>query len=107
SLQPTPGGSSPAWLSALVGWSVADMPTAIAMILLIAAIALGIDRTPLGVVLRGFGNNAPAMTLSGWSPIRYGIVRYFMAALFAGAAGLLLTALNTASDINSGNSYTL
>ena len=25
----------------------------------------------------------------------------------AGAAGLLLTALNTASDINSGNSYTL
>src|SRR5690606_27041177 len=107
SLQPTPGGSSTAWLSALVSWSIAGIPTAIVMILIIAAIAFGLDRTPRGVVLRGFGNNAAAMALSGWSPVRYGVVRYLMAALFAGAAGLLLTALNTASDINSGNSYTL
>ena len=107
SLQPTPGGSSPAWLTALVGWSVAGFPTAILMIVLIAAIAFTIDRTPLGVILRGFGNNPAAMSLSGWSPVRYGVVRYFVAALFAGTAGLLLTALNTASDINSGNSYTL
>jgi ribose transport system ATP-binding protein len=107
SLQPTPGGSSPAWLSALVNWSVGDFPKAIIMIAVIAAIAFGIDRTPLGVVLRGFGNNPSAMLLSGWSSVRYGVIRYFVAALFAGAAGLFLTAINTASDINSGNSYTL
>jgi ribose transport system ATP-binding protein len=107
SLQPTPGGSSPGWLSALVGWSVGGFPTAIIMIVAIAAVAFAVDRTPLGVVLRGFGNNPSAMRLSGWSPVRYGVVRYFVAALFAGAAGLLLTAINTASDINSGSSYTL
>jgi ribose transport system ATP-binding protein len=47
------------------------------------------------------------MIRSGWSPTRYALVRYLIAGLFAGAAGLSLTAINTASDINSGNSFTL
>lgn len=107
SIQPTPGGSAPAWLGAAVNWSVPGVPTPIVLLSAIAAIAYAIDRTPLGVVLRGFGNNAPAMALSGWSPLRYALIRYLLAALFAAAAGMLLTAINTASDINSGNSYTL
>jgi len=40
-------------------------------------------------------------------PTRYALVRYLIAGLFAAAAGLSLTAINTASDINSGNSFTL
>lgn len=107
SVQPTPGGSSPAWLSAAVNWSIPGVPTAIVLLAGIAAIAFSIDRTPLGVVLRGFGNNTSAMALSGWSPLRYALIRYFLAALFAASAGMMLTAINTASDINSGNSYTL
>lgn len=107
SIQPTPGGASPEWLTAMFRWSVPGIPSAIVMILAIAALVLAIDRTPLGVVLRGFGNNASAMVLSGWSPVRYAVIRYFIAALFAGTAGLALTAINTASDINSGSSYTL
>ncbi|WP_127145427.1 ATP-binding cassette domain-containing protein [Pelagibacterium montanilacus] len=107
SIQPTPGGSSPAWLSAMVNWSVGGIPTAIVMLVVIAIIAWAIDRTPLGVVLRGFGNNPGAMVMSGWHTVRYGVVRYLLAGLFASTAGMLLTALNTASDINSGNSYTL
>ena len=106
-LQPTPGGASPDWLSALFGWSLGFMPTSIIMIAAVALIVLVIDRLPLGVVLRGFGNNPAAMIRSGWSPTRYALVRYLIAGLFAGAAGLSLTAINTASDINSGNSFTL
>lgn len=107
SLQPTPGGAAPPWLGAVVNWSVPGIPTPIILLVAIAAVAHFIDRTPLGVVLRGFGNNSAAMALSGWSQLRYALVRYLLAALFAASAGLLLTAINTASDINSGNSYTL
>jgi len=106
-LQPTPGGASPDWLTALFGWSVGFLPTSIILIAAVALIVLVIDRLPLGVVLRGFGNNPTAMIRSGWSPTRYALVRYLIAGLFAGAAGLSLTAINTASDINSGNSFTL
>ncbi|MBZ9771716.1 ATP-binding cassette domain-containing protein [Mesorhizobium sp. CO1-1-8] len=106
-LQPTPGGASPEWLTALFGWSLGFMPTSIILIAAVALIVFVIDRLPLGVVLRGFGNNSAAMIRSGWSPTRYALVRYLIAGLFAGAAGLSLTAINTASDINSGNSFTL
>ncbi|WP_292298183.1 ABC transporter permease, partial [Mesorhizobium sp.] len=106
-LQPTPGGASPDWLSALFNWSLGVVPTSIILIAAVALIVLVIDRLPLGVVLRGFGNNPAAMIRSGWSPTRYALVRYLIAGLFAAAAGLSLTAINTASDINSGNSYTL
>jgi ribose transport system ATP-binding protein len=107
SMQPTPGGTSPDWLSALVGWSIGALPTSIILILGVAAIAIFIDRMPLGVTLRGFGANPAAMVKSGWKPARYALIRYVIAGLFAGVAGLSLTAINTASDINSGNSYTL
>lgn len=108
SVQPTPGGASPDWLTALVGWSVSSyVPTSILLIAIVGIIAFVIDRLPLGVVLRGLGNNPAAMIRSGWSPTRYAIVRYLIAGLFAAAAGLSLTAINSSSDSNSGNSYTL
>ncbi|MER8488095.1 ATP-binding cassette domain-containing protein [Mesorhizobium australicum] len=106
-LQPTPGGASPEWLSAMFSWSLGFLPTSIILIAAVALVVLLIDRLPLGVVLRGFGNNPTAMVRSGWSPTRYALVRYLVAGLFAAAAGLSLTAINTASDINSGNSFTL
>jgi ribose transport system ATP-binding protein len=107
SLQPTPGGASPPWLSALVNWSLGIVPTSVILIGIVALIALAIDRSPLGVVMRGFGNNPAAMIRSGWSETRYSLIRYFISGLFAAAAGLSLTAINTASDVNSGNSFTL
>jgi ribose transport system ATP-binding protein len=106
-LQPTPGGSSPEWLTAAFAWEIGGVPAALAMIAIAGAVALAIDRSPLGVVLRGFGNNAAAMKLGGWSPLRYAIIRYVIAGLFATAAGLSLTAINTASDINAGGPFTL
>ncbi|MFD2032903.1 hypothetical protein ACFSKM_26570 [Ancylobacter dichloromethanicus] len=83
------------------------MPATLVLIAVAGLAALAIDRSPLGVVLRGFGNNAPAMTLGGWSPLRYAVIRYMIAGLFAVAAGLSLTAINTASDINAGAPFTL
>jgi ribose transport system ATP-binding protein len=108
SIQPTPGGASPDWLSALTNWSIGSYaPTSIVLIGAVATVGALLDWSPLGVVLRGFGANSTAMIASGWPPIRWGIVRYLVAGLFSAAAGLSLTAINSSSDINSGNSYTL
>lgn len=107
SIQPTPGGASPAWLSALTGWSIPYAPTSIILIGAVAAVGALLDWAPLGVALRGFGANSAAMIASGWPALRYSVVRYLIAGLFSAAAGLSLTAINSSSDINSGNSYTL
>jgi ribose transport system ATP-binding protein len=106
-LQPTPGGSSPGWLTALFGWQLAGVPASLIMIAAAGLVALAIDRSPLGVTLRGFGNNANAMKLGGWSPLGYAVARYVIASLFAVTAGLALTAINTASDVNAGGPFTL
>jgi ribose transport system ATP-binding protein len=106
-LQPAPGGGSPEWLTAIFSVSFPLIPTSIVFILGACLVAWFINRTPVGVVLRAFGNNPQAMTRSGWSPIRYATIRYLLSGMFILAAGLSLTAINTASDINSGNSYTL
>lgn len=108
SIQPTPGGVSPDWLTALTSWSLATfLPTSIFLIAIVGLIAWVIDRLPLGVILRGLGNNPGAMIRSGWSPIRFAMVRYLIAGLFAAVGGLSLTAINSSSDSTSGNSYTL
>ena len=107
SVQPTPGGASPDWLSAAVDWSVLGLPTSVLMIAAISALAMTLNAMPVGVVLRGFGNNTAAMVNSGWQATRYAMIRYLIAGVFAAVAGLALTAINTASDINSGNAYTL
>ena len=107
SIQPTPGGSAAAWTQTLVRWRIPGIPTSILLICLCAAAAIWVNRTPLGVALRGFGNNARAMTQSGWSPVRCAILRYGIAGVFLAVAGIVLTAMNSASDINSGTSYTL
>jgi ribose transport system ATP-binding protein len=107
SIQPTPGGSVAEWTQTLIRWKIPGIPTSIVLISVFAGIAIAINRTPLGVALRGFGNNPQAMRLSGWSPVRYAVIRYAIAGTFAAMAGIILTAVNSASDINSGNSYTL
>ncbi len=106
-LQPTPGGSSPEWLTAAISWSIPGVPTSLIVLVLIAVIAFVLDRTPLGVALRAFGANPVAMSRAGWSAPKYATLRYSIAGAFGLLAGLSLTAINTASDYNSGGSYTL
>ena len=106
-LQPSPGGSSPEWLSALFGFSIPYVPTPLALILVAALAAFLIDNSALGTVLRGFGANASALTRAGWQPVRYAVYRYIVACLFIMMAGLYVTASNGASDINASSSFTL
>jgi ribose transport system ATP-binding protein len=107
SIQPTPGGAAAPWTQALLRWRIPGIPTSLVLICLFAAVAVLINRMPIGVALRGFGNNAQAMVQSGWSPLRAAVLRYAIAGGFLAVAGLALTAMNSASDINSGTSYTL
>ena len=106
-LQPTPGGASPDWLAALFTWSIPHVPTTLVLIVIAGIVAFILNRAPLGVALRAFGDNPAAMERSGWRTLPYAVVRYLIAGGFATVAGLSLTAINTASDINAGSSFTL
>jgi ribose transport system ATP-binding protein len=89
------------------GWPDLTLPTPLVLILAAGLVAVLIDRSPLGVVLRGFGSSPEALARLGWSPLRYSVWRYVIAGSFAMAAGLYLTSLNGASDIRVGGAYTL
>jgi ribose transport system ATP-binding protein len=106
-LQPTPGGSAPAWLAAAAGFHVAGIPASLLAVLLAALVAARLNASRMGVVLRGFGANPRAVAQCGWSPLAASSLRYAIAGAFALLAGLAMTAINTASDINAGGSYTL
>lgn len=106
-LQPVPGGSSPSWLSDFFAWHIGAFPGSVIFILLLAAVAVLIDRSRLGVALRGFGGNAAAMSRTGWSANRYAFIRYGIAGVFGVIAGFALTGISGASDLNSSSSLTL
>jgi ribose transport system ATP-binding protein len=106
-LQQTPGGSAPDWLAALAAFSLFGIPASVLCLLVAAVIAAAFNASRMGVVLRGFGANPLSMAQSGWSPSSAAILRYGFSGLFGLAAGLAMTAINTASDINAGSSYTL
>jgi ribose transport system ATP-binding protein len=106
-LQPTPGGSAPDWLAAVAAFNLFGIPAS-ALCLMVAAIAAAaFNVSRRGVVLRGFGANPRSVAESGWSPLSAALLRYTVSGLFGLAAGIAMTAINTASDINAGSSYTL
>ncbi len=106
-LQPTPGGSAPGWLAAAAAGHVAGLPASVITVLVALVLAAVFNAGRSGVVLRGFGANPRALEQGGWSARAAALVRYGVAGGFALAAGLAMTAINTASDINAGGSYTL
>lgn len=106
-IQPSPGGSTPDWLRELFNWSIPGVPAPLFFVLVAAAAAFLIDHSRSGTILRAFGSSPVALKQAGWSPLRYGILRYSIACLFAMTAGLYVTATNGASDINAGASFTL
>ncbi len=106
-LQPTPGGSAPGWLSAASGFHLAAIPASLLAVMLGAILAASLNASRMGVVLRGFGANPRAVAQCGWSPLAASLLRYAIAGSFSLLAGLTMTAINTASDINAGSSYTL
>lgn len=106
-LQPVPGGSSPDWLSALFAWHIGGFPGTVILIVVLAGVAVAIDRSRMGVALRGFGGNAAAMSRTGWSATKYAFMRYGISGGFGVLGGFALTGISGASDLNSSSSLTL
>jgi ribose transport system ATP-binding protein len=106
-LQPAPGGSSPEWLSAIFNFAIPLVPVPVWILVLASLVALLLVRSRLGIVQRGFGNNEAAMRELGWPALRSHVITYVLSGVFGLLAGLCLTGVNTASDVNAASSYTL
>ena len=106
-LQPAPGGSCPEWLSTIFNFAIPLIPVPVWILILASLLALLLVRSRLGIVQRGFGNNEAAMRELGWPALRSHILTYVLSGVFGLLAGLCLTGVNTASDVNAASSYTL
>ncbi len=106
-LLPAPGGSAPAWLAGIFGGKFVGVPASVWGLVVLALLGRLLDRSRVGVVLRGFGSNPRAMAELGFGPVRFAVLRYALAGLFVLAGGLSLTALTTSADVNAALTYTL
>jgi len=105
---PTPGGSAPEWLAALVRLKPPLLPLPVVFALALAAFGHWFFmRSSYGVVLRGIGGAPQAVARAGWSLLAGRAALYGLAGVFGCLAGLLLTGLNTTGDANFGAPYTL
>lgn len=105
---PSPGGTSPGWLRALMTVKPPLIPMAVVASVLIAVVThLLIMRSGMGTVLRGVGGNARSVARAGWSVIRLKALAYGLAGLFGVLAGMALVGLTTSADANIALRYTL
>ncbi|HEY4295861.1 MAG TPA: ABC transporter permease [Paraburkholderia sp.] len=107
-LLPSPGGTSPAWLSTLMGFQSPVIPAPLVWTAGIALVAhLLLMRSSAGVALRGVGGNAQAMRRFGWSIVGAKALLFGCAGLFGVFSGLALLGLTTSADANIALRYTL
>ncbi|TIP92162.1 MAG: ABC transporter permease [Mesorhizobium sp.] len=105
---PKPGGKAPDWLLSLMAFKPPFIPFPIVAALLIAAVVhFGLMRTSYGVILRGSGGNAAALSRAGWSLLKTKIVLFALTGLFGVLSGMALIGITTSADANIGNGYTL
>ena len=105
---PSPGGTAPAWIRALMTWKPPYVPFAIiAAVLLALVMQVVLKHTAFGAVLRGAGGNAAVLKRSGWSMVRLRATAYALAGLFGAFAGITLVGLTTSADANIALRYTL
>ncbi|RWE59203.1 ABC transporter permease [Mesorhizobium sp.] len=105
---PKPGGKAPDWLLSLMAFKPPLVPFPIIAALLIAAVVyFGLMRTSYGVILRGSGGNAAALSRAGWSLLKTKIILFALAGLFGVLSGMALIGITTSADANIGNGYTL
>ena len=76
-------------------------------LILLAVIAVYVDRTRFGLRLRAVGWNEKSARLAGVSPARVKIIAYIGSALLAALAGLFIASRTGGGDPLVGNSYQL
>jgi ribose transport system permease protein len=107
-LLPSPGGTAPDWIRAVMTSKPPFVPMAIVASLIIAASAHWlVMRSSFGVVLRGVGGNERMVERAGWSVLRARAAAYAMAGVFAVLSGMSLVGLTTSADANIALRYTL
>lgn len=107
-LLPSPGGTAPQWLQALVRIKPPLIPLAIIVCIVLGlAMHFFLMRSTVGVVLRGAGGNPLAIAKAGWSLLRIKVAMYAMAGGFGVLSGLFLVGLTTSADANVALRYTL
>lgn len=105
---PTPGGASPAWLTAVMKARTPVVPVAVvASALLAVAAHLLVARSAFGTRLRAVGGNPRALARAGHSLVRLRAAAYALAGLFGVLAGMSLVGLATSADANIALRYTL
>lgn len=106
-IQPSPGGSVPAWMVTLFNFNNPVLQGILIWLIALSAVAILFYRSRYGTVLRGFGNNVGAMQNSGWSTMKAYWVTYLVAGSYAAMGGIAQSAITTASDINASSTYTM
>lgn len=105
---PSPGGTAPAWLVAVMTWKPPFLPMPVLVAILAALLGhVLITRGSYGVVLRGLGGHPAAVRRAGWSLMRARTTLYGLAGVFGVLAGLSLAGLTTSGDATVGAQYTL
>jgi ribose transport system permease protein len=105
---PSPGGKAPDWLKSTMGFQIPFVPFPIVAAIAIAiTVQLALMHTSLGVIARGAGGNAKALTRAGWSMLRTKAALYAIAGFFGVLSGLSLLGLTTSGDAHVADRYTL
>jgi ribose transport system permease protein len=98
---PAPVGPAPLWLKSMSG------PLSIVPLAVIAIAWLAVRRFPYYDLLMAVGSDDRAAYTAGVDVTRVRFIAYVITGIFAGVAGLMLTALIGSADPNIGQTYTL
>jgi ribose transport system permease protein len=105
---PSPGGKAPAWLKSFMGFQTPLVPFPIlAAVVIGIAVHLALMNTSFGVIARGAGGNARALSRAGWSMLKTKAALYAIAGTFGVLSGLALLGLTTSGDAHVADRYTL
>lgn len=105
---PTPGGTAPGWVKAIMGLKTPFVPFPIVAAAVIGIVVhFALMRSSYGVVLRGAGGNPKAIGRAGWSLLKTKMVMFGAAGFFGVLSGLALVGLTSAGDAHIADRYTL
>jgi ribose transport system permease protein len=107
-LRPVPGGKIAASFqdAAATRWGFVPA-TAVVTLVLLAAIAVYIDRSRFGLRLRAVGWSQTSARLAGVSPAKVKVAAYICSSLLATLAGLFIASRTGSGDPLVGNTYQL